>query len=292
MKNSDYFFPILLNIRNNLKNETKQMDLELKKMPEGSIFFRESHGKMRPYHQKYQNNETSNGKVRMQRYLSKKDQVLIAQLKRKRYISKMLPLMQKNLVLLTEYLDHAQWMLQKKSEIEDKLFPEQKNVNADIMKAHLKKSPFEKKEAESDPVIASWLKENENRSDKAETRHKENLIHTLSDGMQVRSKSEAAIIGMLQMRRVPFSYEVPLELSGQVFFPDFTIMRRRDHKVFYWEHFGMVYDIDYRKRMKTKLEIYEKNGIVPWDNLLISYDDVDGAIDLQVIGHMIDGHLI
>ena len=40
-------------------------------------------------------------------------------------------------------------------------------------------------------------------------------------------------------------------------------------------------DPDYRKRNAEKLAAYEENGIVPWDNLIITYDS-DGSIDLSL----------
>ena len=35
------------------------------------------------------------------------------------------------------------------------------------------------------------------------------------------------------------------------------------------------------KRNAEKLSVYEENGIVPWDNLIITYDK-DGSIDLSI----------
>jgi hypothetical protein len=43
----------------------------------------------------------------------------------------------------------------------------------------------------------------------------------------------------------------------------------------------MMDDPKYRKRNTERISDYEKVGIVPWDNLIITYDR-DGSIDLSL----------
>ena len=43
----------------------------------------------------------------------------------------------------------------------------------------------------------------------------------------------------------------------------------------------MMNDPKYRKRNAERIAAYEENGIVPWDNLIITYDS-DGSIDLSL----------
>ena len=109
----------------------------------------------------------------------------------------------------------------------------------------------------------------------------EGKIHTTSRGLKVRSKSELALCELFYELGIEFRYEEEMILGGKAFGPDFTIRRRSDGKIFYWEHCGMMDDPDYRKRNTEKLAAYEENGIVPWDNLIITYDS-DGSIDLSL----------
>ena len=73
--------------------------------------------------------------------------------------------------------------------------------------------------------------------------------------------------------------------------PDFTIMRA-DWKLFYHEHCGMPGDKKYMENHKRKLEVYESLGIVPWDNLIITYDSKEGNLDLKIIESEISSKLI
>ncbi|MBR4023844.1 MAG: hypothetical protein IKI86_01035 [Firmicutes bacterium] len=109
----------------------------------------------------------------------------------------------------------------------------------------------------------------------------EGKIHTTSRGLKVRSKSELALCELFYELGIEFRYEEEMILGGKAFGPDFTIRRKSDGKIFYWEHCGMMDDPDYRKRNAEKLAAYEENGIVPWDNLIITYDS-DGSIDLSL----------
>ena len=48
----------------------------------------------------------------------------------------------------------------------------------------------------------------------------------------------------------------------------------------------------YMKHHKSKLDIYESLGIVPWDNLIVTYDSKDGNLDLRIIESEINNKLI
>ena len=46
------------------------------------------------------------------------------------------------------------------------------------------------------------------------------------------------------------------------------------------------------RRHKWKLEVYEKAGIVPWDNLIVTYGDRDGNVDVREIEAVIVNRLV
>lgn len=108
-----------------------------------------------------------------------------------------------------------------------------------------------------------------------------------SRGLGVRSKSEQLISEKFYEFDVPFRYEQLLKIGEHLYYPDFTARNRRTGKLLYWEHFGMVNDVQYMKKRRAKLEAYEVAGIVPWDNFIATYDDAKGGLDMQYVEYMI-----
>ena len=51
-------------------------------------------------------------------------------------------------------------------------------------------------------------------------------------------------------------------------------------------------DPDYMDSNRSKFAAYETVGIVPWDNLIITYDQADGGINEKLIDAMIHGWLL
>jgi len=113
-----------------------------------------------------------------------------------------------------------------------------------------------------------------------------------SRGLMVRSMGEVACAEQFYYHNVAFRYEQVLAIDGIEFAPDFTIKRRRDGKIFYWEHCGKPYDEGYMRHHKWKLEMYEKAGIVPWDNLIVTYSDQNNNSDVKLIQSEIINKLI
>ena len=58
------------------------------------------------------------------------------------------------------------------------------------------------------------------------------------------------------------------------------------------EHLGKVNDKDYMDRNKYKFDVYEQYGIVPWDNLIVSYSQSNGGINEKLIDNLIRGWLL
>lgn len=106
--------------------------------------------------------------------------------------------------------------------------------------------------------------------------------HLTSSGQKVRSKSEIIIAEKLHEYGIPFRYEQILTIGGREFAPDFTI-RSSSGKIFYWEHFGMTHDENYINYNRWKQGQYEQAGIVPWDNLIVTYDSEDGILNIPLI---------
>ena len=89
---------------------------------------------------------------------------------------------------------------------------------------------------------------------------------------------------------VPNHYEEILWINGRDFAPDFTF-RDRHMQPFYWEHAGMMDDPSYESHHKWKIKEYERAGIVPWRNLIITYDK-DGVINAPLIKSIIEHEVL
>ncbi|MBR0522322.1 MAG: hypothetical protein IJJ75_03940 [Firmicutes bacterium] len=120
---------------------------------------------------------------------------------------------------------------------------------------------------------------------RANTKAPENLVHRAAGGFMTRSKSEAAIAAIYLVLGIPFHFdEVFSTWKGQVS-PDFTGIRR-DGAVIYHEHWGRS-DESYIRDNRYKLELYMSSGIIPGRNLLLTFDDAAGGIDLSLIRQQI-----
>lgn len=117
----------------------------------------------------------------------------------------------------------------------------------------------------------------------------ENLKFKTNAGTLVRSKSELLIAITLEKYGVPYRYECLLETPSGPCFPDFTIMHPRTHKIFLWEHFGLMDNSSYAANAGTKVCTYLQMGYVPGDTLLMTYETSNRPLDLQEVENLIRG---
>ena len=115
-------------------------------------------------------------------------------------------------------------------------------------------------------------------------------------GEHVRSKSEVIIADRLYNAKIPYHYEICLELvigdcDITTVKPDFTVLNKRTLETWYWEHFGMIDDEKYRYDMKRKLESYAINGIFPGNHLIVSFETKDNQLNIQHINRLIEEYL-
>lgn len=121
---------------------------------------------------------------------------------------------------------------------------------------------------------------------------KKGLKQTYATGTKMRSKSELIIASRLEKFHIPFRYENKLNEVDVDRIPDFTIRRPRDGKIIYWEHVGMSGNEGYMSGFAQRMAEYENIDIVPWDNLIITYDQEGNSIDVRIIDGLIQGWLL
>lgn len=121
------------------------------------------------------------------------------------------------------------------------------------------------------------------------------LMH---NGLKVRSKSESAIISLFRDLGLIYHYDETLDfeelmwsMSGtfaselgtsSLKSPDF-ILARNDGKLIYHEHVGLTQDSGYMADLQLKLQLYFACGIVLWDNLILTFDEPGGGINMQLV---------
>ena len=111
-----------------------------------------------------------------------------------------------------------------------------------------------------------------------------------SAGFRVRSKSEQHIVEQLVNYGIPFRYEQVIHINNKRYSADFTF-RDRIGELFYWEHAGMMDVPKYMDAYHRKMDAFEKIDIVPWKNLLITYD-IDGVINVPMVKSIIEHDVI
>ena len=103
-------------------------------------------------------------------------------------------------------------------------------------------------------------------------KHEDTLIVKGTQGKMLRSKSEAIIDMLLYKNKIPFRYEDKLVLQGITIYPDFVIRHPVSGEYYYWEHFGMMDEKEYRSQACNKIKLYCENGIIPSINLITTYE--------------------
>ena len=263
-----YYSGVLDSLINDLTAQISNYEEELLRLPEGTMT-----RALRPGGTYYYHLLPPRGfRKKVKRVGITKDEEMIHRLARKRYLQESLSLARSNLQVLQEasagYVPHD---------------PASLRAALRGPYADLPLEMFTPLAAPPDPDgYNQW--ENDYRP--------EGLTQTSHDGVPMRTKSEVNIAGRLGHFGVENVYEKPLRINEYVFHPDFTIRRPRDGKTIYWEHAGMMEDSGYRPKHDWKMSVYEEYGIVPWRNLIITYDDDKGGIDMKLVDALIRGWLL
>lgn len=113
-------------------------------------------------------------------------------------------------------------------------------------------------------------------------------IHETDCGEFVRSKSEQIILNALSSHdefithyEEEFIYKERVDGINRVY-PDFTIILPNGKRII-WEHLGRLDDPEYCRRTALKLCLYQRNGFVIGDNLILTMDDHNGNISSALI---------
>ncbi|MCR5704117.1 MAG: hypothetical protein K6G85_05790 [Eubacterium sp.] len=250
-----------------LCNIKAQVEKNLIDVPEGCLRIGKSQGCVQYYQCK--KGESHNGT-----YLPKKEIELVKRLAQKSYDEKVLKRVSKRLAQIESIL----------RDYEDN----------EIESIYLKEHPERRKLIE--PVeltyqqrIEKWM--NVPYADKP-FRSDAPVIIT-NRGIRVRSKSEKIMADYFDSMGVQYKYECPLELKPYgIIYPDFTFLSHKTGRELYWEHEGMMDSPEYARTAVMKIGLYEKNGIFPGEDLIITFETSTSVIDMELVKQFTEKYLI
>lgn len=258
----------LIRIRTVIEETKGDLQSELKELPEGNLNILKR-GDKRFFFQFI----PAKGNRKKARSIGiTKDTGTIMALIRKRYIEKALKVIDRDIRTLDIAIRHY--------------LPFDEET---LMKEYLEKNPG------LEPGIYHGIQLDEDWADdyrRQEDFYSDQLVHVSPKGELMRSKGEVYIAARLDHFGIPYRYEASVPHPDVDRVPDFTIRRPRDRKIIYWEHLGRTGDEDYMQGNEIKFLEYENADIVPWDNLIVTYDMKDGGIDAKIIDAMIQGWLL
>lgn len=261
MKSISNFFDKRIKFLLNLKAETEQALLDA---PKGTL--RISHNKKRIQYFQIEDPKDSTGS-----YIRQQNLQLAQALAQKDYNKKVLRAANQELLAIRKYCATV-----PKLKAED-IYEAMNEDRRDLV------TPFQESEAR---FVQNWLSVPYQGKGFDESAPR---LYTAKEE-RVRSKSEIIIADALERESIPYRYECPLSLPGTgKIYPDFTVLHVQKRKELYWEHLGMMDDPAYVENALLKIATYEKNGIFPGENLILTYETKETPINqkhvLLIIRH-------
>lgn len=115
---------------------------------------------------------------------------------------------------------------------------------------------------------------------------------TIVPDLKVRSKSESAIVSRLVFFKVPFRYEEQIIINGRAFHPDFTCLKVKSRKIYYWEHQGAWDRTEYVESLTSREVLFSSAGLIPWKNLIITTETANDPLDINWVDEIIQYFLL
>ena len=113
-----------------------------------------------------------------------------------------------------------------------------------------------------------------------------------ANGEKVRSKSEVIIADTLFRLKIPYKYEMPLELkNGSIIYPDFCCLNLRTRQEIYWEHFGLMDDSDYISKTISKSQNIQNSGYNLGENFIFTMENPELPLNPKFVQTMAENYL-
>ena len=244
-----------------LETEIKSIQEQIRKLPPGKLVCSHNGNRFKWYQ--------SSGHKQTYTYIPKSNRKLAEQLAVKQYLLLLEKELLKQQKAVASYLTTSS----ANNNAIEQLFSDSSGY-AELLSSYFKPLSQE---------LSDWTNEPYEHN----TKYPEQLIHRVSSGIKVRSKSEAMIATLLYINKIPFRYECALQLGDATVFPDFTIRHPHTGQIYYWEHFGMMDNPSYCQKALSKQELYISNKIFPSINLLTTYETKDNPLNTDLVENML-----
>ena len=203
--------------------------------------------------------------------LIKRGDKLVEELLQKSYLKDVNKAAEKELKVLMKYKEEYPSVLIE--DIYDQLSNERKKVVKPIIPT-------------DEQYVARWLAEPYTKKPISD----DVPVYVTKKGERVRSKSELIIANLLYDYGIPYKYECPILVGGEILHPDFTILRLSDRKIIYYEHCGKMGDPGYVEDMVGRSRKYALEGIFQGDKLFYTFESAKQPLDVRVVNAMIENN--
>lgn len=199
-----------------------------------------------------------------------KDVNQLLRLKKRQFIKRGLPVLEKRIKNCRDYLRRD--VIYDPVEINNAM-PEQYHglKNMDVF-------------LEGDINLEEWSAQKYERGNM----YPEKKIYQIDNETWVRSKSETMISMRLVERGFKVRHEPAVRVGDKTLYPDFEIALEHIRRIVYYEHLGMMDNPEYAMKALNKLDEYAQNGIYLGYNLVISYETRNKPLTLADIDKVID----
>ena len=262
-----YYKEQLIALRESMRDLLSDLKRETETLPEGSLYVNRKGGK-NYYIQGLP--KVGNRKKARKVAITKNSEMVLA-LVRKKYVETAIPIITKDLEELDRVIENYTPV-----------------TEASVMRSFCAKYP-----ELAAGIYADGKDSDAWESDYIQPRFYEDDYKSVSaHGEDIRSGGEMYISARLDHYGIPYRYEAETGIPDLKYAPDFTIMRPRDRKIIYWEHFGKVTDYGYVLDNVGKVKDYISYGIKPWDNFIMTFSNEKGGYDGKLIDAMIECWLL
>ena len=215
---------------------------------------------------------------RKSRYLGGEDNKDVLEIQEKRFIRKVLPILEKRIEMLRK--SPAYIMPLDFNEINESL-PNVYRLPSERVRQIIGPD-------EAGKWYLSSLDDKKKLDKRYGIRHPEDLIHIAKDGTPMRSKSEVIIANELINYGIPYIYEMPINVKNFIMHPDFMFYSHSRGKPMIWEHVGMIGDEGYKQGFEDRMDTYMRGGIATCVDIIITFDTTDGRLDTELIDRIIE----
>ena len=209
-------------------------------------------------------------------YIKRRDKKLAQQLALKTMLTRRRLMLGKQAASLRTFISRYRSICDRKSTIE-KMSPGFQALLAD---------------APVIPDLAEELREWQAAPYKRSEKYPEHLTVSAVNRLIVRSKSEAYIAAVLTEKGIPFRYECERVYGSAVIYPDFTIRHPLSGRTYLWEHFGRIDKPGYLDDAVFKLNYYVKDGFIPGDNFIATFETETRPLSFDHVRSLIDYYFL